>query len=412
MLDKKLNAKKIIILVILILLITFITYIILNIKSPKLIMKDLSNMSISDIKKYTKDNFLNLKLSYEYSKTIEKDKVINQSIKKDKSFKKNDDLIVTISKGKIGSEVYKENNINELGNIPIMMYHGIENVESTNYIGGNVDKDGYNRSVEAFKNDLEFYYNEGYRMIRLVDYTNGKINTELGKSPIILTFDDGNKNNFNVTGIDESGNLIIDPNCAIGILESFKKKYPDYNVTATFFVMDNLFNQSEFDEEKLKWLVENGYDVGNHTKNHINYRNATALESQNATGYIYEKLESIIPGKYVKIVALPYGSPYDKNHDNFKYVLNGIYNDKEYTTDAALRVGWMPEVSPFHKNFDKTFLKRVRAYDNNGKDFDLTSVFEELKTTKYISDGDVSTIVIPSSKKENLNESNKEIIEY
>ena len=87
------------------------------------------------------------------------------------------------------------------------MYHGIENVESTEYVGGNVDKDGYNRTVEAFKNDLEFYYKEGYRMVRLEDYVNGKITTELGKSPIILTFDDGNKNNFNVLGKDEDGNL-------------------------------------------------------------------------------------------------------------------------------------------------------------------------------------------------------------
>ena len=97
---------------------------------------------------------------------------------------------------------------------------------------------------------------------------------------------------------------------------------------------------------------------------------------------------------------------------NFKYILNGNYNGKTYNTEATLRVGWMPEVSPFHKNFDKTFLKRVRAYDNNAKEFDITSLFENLKTTRYISDGDEHTIVIPSSKKESHSSTNKEIIEY
>ena len=58
-------------------------------------------------------------------------------------------------------EDYKSNNVDELGEVPIMMYHGIHNKRNseTKYIGGNVDKDGYQRTSEAFANDLEFYYN-------------------------------------------------------------------------------------------------------------------------------------------------------------------------------------------------------------------------------------------------------------
>ena len=40
-------------------------------------------------------------------------------------------------------------------------------------------------------------------MVRLIDYVNGDIDTELGLSPIVITFDDGNQNNFNVLGKDE-----------------------------------------------------------------------------------------------------------------------------------------------------------------------------------------------------------------
>ena len=182
---------------------------------------------------------------------------------------------------KLTAEDYQNNNVDELGEVPIMMYHGIHNKNNsdTKYIGGNVDKDGYQRTAEAFRNDLEFYYSEGYRMIRLTDFVDGNIDVELGKSPIILTFDDGLENNIKVTGLDEKGNIIIDPNCAVGILESYKEKYPDYNVTATFFINGGLFQQKEYNEKILKWLVENGYDIGNHTYSHVDFTKVDIIKT-------------------------------------------------------------------------------------------------------------------------------------
>lgn len=410
---KNVKTKNIII-VLLVLIIFFIVLITLLNKNDETKIIDLQNKNINEVKDYAKNNNLKLEIKYDYDKNIEKDNVINQNIKKDTIIKKNDKLIVTISKGKIDENVYKEFNVDELGNVPIMMYHKIVNVksDSTPYTGGNVDKDGYNRTSEAFRSDLEFYYKENYRMVRLIDYVNGNIDTELGKSPIVLTFDDGDESNFKVLGKNADGTLKIDPNCAIGILEEFKKKYKDYNVTATFFVMNGLFGQNEYNEDILKWLVSHGYDVANHTKNHVNFKSATSDKSQEEVGFIYELLEKIIPGKYVNIVALPYGSPGDKNHPNFKYVLNGTYNGKEYNSVSALRVGWTSEVSPFNKNFDKTFLKRIRAYDNNGKEFDIKMSFENLKNTKYISDGDNKTVVIPKEKQEKIGNIDKNIITY
>ena len=63
-----------------------------------------------------------------------------------------------------------------------MMYHGIreKTSSSTGTVGGNVDKDGYNRTPSAFREDLEYYYENGYRMIRLEDYINGKVDVEYG----------------------------------------------------------------------------------------------------------------------------------------------------------------------------------------------------------------------------------------
>ena len=324
----------------------------------------------------------------------------------------NENEKIIVEEKELTREDYQNNKVDELGEVPIMMYHGIHNKNNsdTEYIGGNVDRDGYQRTAEAFRNDLEFYYSQGYRMISLNDYVDGNVDVELGKSPIILTFDDGLENNIKVTGLNENGEIIIDPNSAVGILESFKEKYPDYNVTATFFVNGGLFGRGEYNEKILKWLVENGYDIGNHTYSHVDFTDVDGNKSMEQVGRIYEMLESIIPGKYVNIVALPFGSPYNIEHENMQYIFNSNYNGKDYQTKSTLRVGWKAENSPYSIDFNPQFLKRIRAYDNNGMDFDIEMNFKLLESTRYISDGYKDIVVIPSSKKELLNENIKKQI--
>jgi hypothetical protein len=215
----------------------FVYYVFSHINNKEILMADLKGYTINEINSYAKENKLTLEIKKEYNYDIKKDDIINQSINPSKAIKNGDKLVVTISLGAIPLSLYVDNKVNELGRIPIMMYHHIENIAGpTSYTGGNIDKDGYNRTKEAFINDLEMYYQKGYRMIKLKDYINGNIDVPLGKSPIILTFDDGNKDNINILGVDDKGELMIDPNSAIGILETFKQKYPDYNVTATFFL--------------------------------------------------------------------------------------------------------------------------------------------------------------------------------
>lgn len=414
---RKINLFRLLLAILFIIIIFLVLYKLVNMikKDDKILMNDYVNMNINDVMNNLKDYELDIKTEYEYNDEVDKDKVISQSIPKDTEINSGDKLNLVVSLGKLDKEKLKSDGINELGKVPIMMYHGIKNLNNsdTKYTGGNVDKDGYTRTVEAFRKDLEFYYQNGYRMIKLSDYINGKIDVEYGKSPIILTFDDGNDNNIKVTGLDSDGNIIIDKNSAVGVLEEFKKKYPDYNVTAIFFVNNGLFNQPEYNEKILHWLVDNGYEVGNHTKNHDNLSKITTSQTQEVVGYMYDKLESILGDKYQKIIALPFGSPYNKTHDNYKYVLNGEYNGKKYESLAALRVGWEPEVSPFNKDFDRTFLKRCRAYDNNGNDFDIEMVFRMLEKNRYVSDGNVNRIVTSASNKDIINSNlDKEIIYY
>lgn len=418
---KKRKSKKtglvvgalILILIVIFILVYFVVYGSQPLESKEELMPKLND--ITEVNNITTKYELKTNITYEYNDEIEKDKVISQSIKEGSEIKKESNLDVVISLGKLDKEKLASDNINELGKVPIMMYHGIreKTSSSTGTIGGNVDKDGYNRTPEAFREDLEFYYEKGYRMVRLEDYINGNINTEYGKSPIVLTFDDGNEDNIKVTGLDENGNIVIDKDSAIGILEEFKEKHPDAPVTATFFVNGGIFNQEEYNEKIVNWMVDNGYDIGNHTENHLDIKKSTADQVQKEIVYVYDKLEQLIPNKYVKIIALPFGSPYSKEHENYKYVLSSTYNNKTYETESALRVGWEPEVSPYDKTFDKTYLKRCRAYDNNGKEFDIEMVFNMLEKNRYISDGNNKTTIVKDSDKENLKDNqDKEIITY
>ena len=420
---RKKKSKKIIKLIIgIILLVIILLGVFFFLKkdnhTPSILKKETvpSFVSLADVEEFQKKyDSIKITINYEYNDEIEKDKVISQSVKEGTNIEEVKEIDIVVSLGKLDKEKLASDKINELGKVPIMMYHGIreKTANSTGTVGGNVDKDGYNRTPEAFRKDLELYYEKGYRMIRLNDYIHGDIDTEYGKSPIVLTFDDGNEDNIRVTGLDDNGNIIIDKDSAVGILEEFKKNHPDAPVTATFFVNGGIFNQEEYNEKILKWLVDNGYDVGNHTKTHLDIKKSSGDRVQEEIAYVYDELEKIIPGKYVKIIALPFGSPYVQSHENYKYVLSSTYNGKTYDTEAALRVGWEPEVSPYDKEFDKTFLKRCRAYDNNGKEFDIEMVFNMLESTKYISDGNKDSIVISSNDENTLNSNlTKKVITY
>ena len=384
-------------------------------EKEKVYLESYVGKSQSEMEQYATEKKITLETEEQYNSTIPEGQIISQEPNQNTELEEGMKVKIVVSKGKIPDSVYQEEKVNELGRVPIMMYHGIIDKPSseTAYTGGNVDKDGYNRTAEAFRQDLEFYYKNGYRMIRLYDYIKGDINVPLGKSPIILTFDDGREDNFKVLGVDENGELQIDPNCAVGVLEEMKAKYPDFGVTATFFVNSGLFQQKEYNEKILTWLVDHGYDVGNHTTTHPDFTkisNAQALES---VGKIYQQLDQIIPGKYVPIVALPFGSPYKKTHENFGVIMEGTYEGYHYKTEAALRVGWEADYSPFSTNFDPTFLKRIRAYDNNGKEFDIQMAFQLIENTKYISDGDPNTIVVPQGNETKINNLyQKEIISY
>lgn len=274
--------------------------------------------------------------------------------------------------------------------VPIMMYHGIYNMRDcdTKYTGGNVDRDGWQRTAESLKRDLEKYYSLGYRAIRLDDFLNGIIDVPKGLSPVILTFDDGIRNAV-INGFDENGEPVFSEGCAIDVLEKFKAAHPDFCTTATFFLTENLFYQWGNNEAVMRWVLDHQYDIGNHTRNHRYLPNCSEREIEEEVGYMYSLFDRIIPGRYVNIVALPYGGPKQMESDGkYKRIMSGVFQGAPYITKAALLCGWEGSLLPSAEGFDRTRVKRIHAYDNNGMDNDIQMNLDALENgRKYISDG-------------------------
>lgn len=282
---------------------------------------------------------------------------------------------------------------NEAGQIMVLMYHHIAEPEAE-----------WTRTPDNFRRDLQTLYEKGYRPISLKDYVTGNITTEAGYTPVVLTFDDGWQNNFNLIQ-NGRGEWIVDPDSAVGILEKFHEEHPDFPLEAVFFVNDNIpFGQKEHLEYKLKYIVEKGMDIGNHTVTHADFTKADAARIQKELAGIVKMVRGYLPDYEVNTLALPFGSrPKDKSL--YPYLEAGNYEGVDYRNIAVLNVGWDPDKSPYHKDFNPLAIHRIRAselekYVKNVGLYDWLDLFDKGSRTRFISDGDPNAITIPENFKE------------
>ncbi len=287
----------------------------------------------------------------------------------------------------------EELGVDELGQVMVLMYHHIREPEAE-----------WSRTPDNFRQDLENLYQQGYRPLRLEDYATGNITTPPGKTPVVLTFDDGNQNNFNMIE-DESGEWIIDPDSAVGILMDFHEKHPDFMPHATFFINGGTpFGQKEWVDYKLNFLVDNGMDIGNHTATHLHLGEADAATIQRELGRIVQLVSEYVPDYDVNTFALPFGSR-PKDEALWSYLVSGEHEEVSYHHVAVLEVGWDPYHSPYHEDFDGSRIRRVRAsetkVDGVGM-YDWMSTFESGSRIRYISDGNPDVVTIPKERVDHL----------
>jgi peptidoglycan/xylan/chitin deacetylase (PgdA/CDA1 family) len=278
---------------------------------------------------------------------------------------------------------------NELGRVMILEYHKIDYPE-----------DRWTRTPENFRRDLETLYARGYRLLPLGDLLDGRITTPAGTTPVVITFDDSSPGQFRY--IERDGKWAIDPKSGVGILEAFAEARPDFGRAATFYVLpgasrpNRLFDQPEHEGRKLRYLVERGYEIGNHTLWHANLGkyDETTVRNQVAQAQVW--IHRHVPGYRIRTLALPHGVyPRDVS-----WVLRGTVAGVSYQHDALLMVAGGAAPSPFARTFDPVRLPRIQAVER-----DLAywlDYFEHQPEERFVSDGDPATITIPAARRDRL----------
>ena len=289
---------------------------------------------------------------------------------------------------------------NELGKIMVLMYHNI----------GEEEKD-WIRTPDNFRRDLSTLYEQGYRPLSLTDFATGNITTEQGYTPVIITFDDTPLNNMRY--LDDGS---IDPDCAVGILLAFHETHPDFPMEVTFFADGpSAFGSKDEEADKINFIIEQGMDIGNHSRNHPNLKKLDADKLQQEIGEQAQYLEALIDAETYKVntLALPFGSrPKDETLE--VYLHTGSYEGVPYENLAILNVGSNPAYSPFDERFDALSLPRVRASEMNVGNVGMYSYleyFESHPEARFISDGNAQIITVPAGS-EYLGESEKELYVY
>lgn len=290
---------------------------------------------------------------------------------------------------------------NENGKIMVLMYHKFAKDSS----------DDWTRSFSDFKKDLELLYKNDYYPINMSDYIEGKIDVPYGKTPVVLTFDDGTAGQLSFEWVDDV--LKVKENTAVKVYQDFVKEHPDFPMKGTFYIMStNFFGAKGTLKQRLEYLLEQGFEIGNQTQNHYALQKADSKDKViEEVGGLAKFVDELIPGYVINSFSPPGGSMpkqyaedvYSGQYEGFKYENKGIvllYNSK-------------PTLSPINNELDLKKISRVRVSGNKKLDKDLEYWIEYFKDNpgeKFVSDGDVNTFVINSADKDKVKNSEKIVV--
>jgi peptidoglycan/xylan/chitin deacetylase (PgdA/CDA1 family) len=276
---------------------------------------------------------------------------------------------------------------NELGAIPVLMYHRITPHPESEF----------DRTPDAFRRELARLFRDGYRPVLARDLARGRIDVPAGKSPVVLTFDDSSREQFAYRrGRD------VDPRTAVGILLSFARSHPAFSPVATMYVNRFPFASSR-GAEVMRDLYRRGFELGNHTADHsdLSLLSASGVRRELALGV--KVITSAVPGARVETMALPLG----RTPRNKRLAVRGSWRGTNYRHAAVMLVGAEPAPSPFSKDFRPSAVPRIRSSSWNGKVPNYGSTFWLVQLRKrpeerFISDGDPRTISFPKKLKARL----------
>ena len=278
---------------------------------------------------------------------------------------------------------------NELGVVPVLMYHQIR-------ADGGGD---YDLTPAQFRAELARLHREGYVPIRAVDLATGRIDVPAGKTPVVMTFDDSTKEQL---AWDDRKRP--KPNTAIAIMLDFAKQNPGFRPAGTFYVNRDPFAGDPRGTEMLRWLHDNGFEIGNHTYDHIPFNQLSGpqeVQKQLALGKKF--IEDSVPGAKVRTMALPLGVMPDPP----LLARKGRWNGIAYEHAGVMLVGAEPAPSPFSTAFKPGAIPRIRTSPADARDPLMGSWYwlDDLKknpSRRYVSDGDPDRISFPRDRAEQL----------
>jgi peptidoglycan/xylan/chitin deacetylase (PgdA/CDA1 family) len=267
---------------------------------------------------------------------------------------------------------------NELGRIPVIMYHRVLAHPATSD----------DQTPKQFRAELERLAADKYVPITAAEYVSGRIGIPPGTHPVVLTFDDSSPSQLS---LDDTGTPQKDT--AVGILLDVARSHPGFRPVGTFYVTKDMFGKFSPEEQTqvLTWLHDNGFDIGNHTRDHIDLRGRSkeAVTEQLVAG------NRLITGHGLMApttLALPYG--------NLPTKKSWARSGAGYKFSGVFLAGYDPAESPFATRFDALGIPRIRSGLKAGDCRQFCSIawldwLNKHPGERFTSDGDPATVAFP-----------------
>ena len=284
---------------------------------------------------------------------------------------------------------------NEAGQVMVLMYHGLD---------AHTQSKPYMRTVAGFKSDLQQLYDNGFRAIPVTDLIHNDIKVPAGLTPVIITFDDGMASSFALE--EKDGELVPVKDCAVDIMNKFAEEFPDFGKAAVFFINGGdrpPFAGAGTMAQRLRYLVDNGYELGNHTFTHIDMSRAGAREIQKEMANVEKFVRENLPEYRMACMAYPYGvRPVAELR---QYAVKGESGGIAYDYALAFRASVTPvPANPNCGGFDPLNMPRVRGTDSSDSDLGWQlRRYAKNPELRYISDGNPNTITVPQSNLPKIN---------
>lgn len=268
----------------------------------------------------------------------------------------------------------------ESKNIPVLMFHRVGHVSRR-----------YEMTPSEFRFILDVLHNNDYYALNLEQFVSGNFSkVPVGKKPFLITFDDASENQFKyIKGTD-----IIDPDCAVGIMDDYFSKYKDFGKGAVFYInyfgVDKEyivpFGDDKTIKEKMTYLLDDGFDIGAHTPYHTNNRHSTEKDVKEQMmimdALLQYHTEQNIDEK-IKTYAHPYGAV-PKNpvvekdiEAHYGCVMDAVGGLSKHPLSATFNPESVPRIESDLKNLNYFFNKR-NQYVVTEKDHEFyVSLFED-----------------------------------